>query len=330
MNHQHIDINILDHILDRKHEGISERLGLWLILTDGEHDPHATQTEKPYGLRGEQAFLWEFNARKLTRYLSEVKKGVVPQTLWLHSEVGHTQDAKKELVSVLDFERSEDVFNTVKPTSLIRHILQIATDKDSIILDSFAGSGTTAHAVLALNKEDGGNRRFVLIECEDYVDSITAERVRRVIRGVPSAKDASLREGLGGTFSYFRLGKPMRQESLLDGSNLPDYEKLASYLFFTATGEEFAPDLVRRDRWFIGSSRLYDVFLIYDADVDALKDMALTLDVARKLPRTKRSKLVFAPTKYVEPELLHRYRITFQQLPFQIYEAVGQSSAGAG
>ena len=267
---------------------------------------------------------------RLKRYLSEVKKGVVPQTLWLHSEVGHTQDAKKELVSVLDFERSEDVFNTVKPTSLIRHILQIATDKDSIILDSFAGSGTTAHAVLALNKEDGGNRRFVLIEREDYVDSITAERVRRVIKGVPSAKDASLREGLGGTFSYFKLGKPMRQESLLDGSNLPDYEKLASYLFFTATGEEFAPDQVRRDRWFIGRSRLYDVYLIYDADVETLKDMALTLDVARKLPRTKRSKLVFAPTKYVEPELLHRYRITFQQLPFQIYEAVGRSGTGTG
>ena len=266
---------------------------------------------------------------RLKRYLSEVKKGVVPQTLWLHSEVGHTQDAKKELVSVLDFERSEDVFNTVKPTSLIRHILQIATDEDSIILDSFAGSGTTAHAVLALNKEDGGNRRFVLIECEDYVDSITAERVRRVIKGVPSAKDEALRAGLGGTFSYFKLGKPMRQESLLDGSNLPDYEKLASYLFFTATGEEFAPEQLRRDRWFIGTSRLYDVYLIYDADVDTLKDMALTLDVARKLPRTKRSKLVFAPTKYVEPELLHRYRITFQQLPFQIYEAVGQSSAGA-
>ena len=267
---------------------------------------------------------------RLKRYLSEVKKGVVPQTLWLHSEVGHTQDAKKELISVLDFERSEDVFNTVKPTSLIRHILQIATDDDSIILDSFAGSGTTAHAVLALNKEDGGNRRFVLIECEDYVDSITAERVRRVVKGVPSAKDAALKEGLGGTFSYFKLGKPMRQESLLDGSNLPDYEKLASYLFFTATGEEFAPDRVRRDRWFIGRSRLYDVYLIYDADVETLKDMALTLDVARKLPRTKRSKLVFAPTKYVEPGLLHRYRITFQQLPFQIYEAVGRSGADSG
>ena len=264
---------------------------------------------------------------RLKRYLFEVKKGVVPQTLRLHSDVGHTQDAKKELVSVLNFERSEDVFNTVKPTSLVKRILQISADKDSVILDSFAGSGTTAHAVLALNREDGGNRRFVLIECEDYVDSITAERVRRVIRGVPSAKDESLKAGLGGTFSYFKVGRPMRQESLLDGTNFPDYEKLASYVFFTATGEEFAPEQVKREEWFIGSSRHYDVFLIYEADVEKLKDMALTLDVARGLPGPNRDKLVFAPTKYLDQEFLHRYRITFQQLPFQIYEAVDRLSA---
>ena len=125
---------------------------------------------------------------RLKRYLSDVREGVVPQTLWQYADVGHTQEAKKELVSVLNFERSEDVFDTVKPTRLIKRILQIATDKDSIVLDSFAGSGTTAHAVLALNKEDGGNRRFVLIECEKYADSITAERVRRVIKGVPTSK----------------------------------------------------------------------------------------------------------------------------------------------
>ena len=259
---------------------------------------------------------------RLKRYLSEVKGGVVPQTLWFHSDVGHTQYAKKELVSVLNFERSEDVFNTVKPTGLIHRILKIATDKDSIILDSFAGSGTTAHAVLALDKEDGGNRRFVLVECEDYADSITAERVRRVIEGVPSAKDEALKAGLGGTFSYFKVGQPMRQESLLDGSNLPDYEKLAAYVFFTATGEEFEPSMLDKNTWFIGSSRLFDVFLIYEADVEKLKDMALTLDVARRLPHAKRNKLVFAPTKYLDPEFLHQYRITFQQLPFQIYDTV--------
>jgi len=264
---------------------------------------------------------------RLKRYLSEVKKGVVPQTLWLHADVGHTQDAKKELVSVLDFEKSEDVFNTVKPTSLISRVLQIATDKDSIILDSFAGSGTTAHAVLALNREDGGSRRFVLVECEDYVNSITAERVRRVVKGVPKAKDPALKAGLGGTFSYFKLGEPMRQESLLDGSHLPEYEALASYVFFTATGEEFEPGQMKRDQWFIGRSRLYDVYLIYENDLEKLKNMALTLDVAREFPRSQRNKLVFAPTKYLDSEFLHQFRITFQQLPFQIYETFDNLTA---
>ena len=259
---------------------------------------------------------------RLKRFLSEVRSGVVPQTLWRHADVGHTQAAKRELVSILNFERSEDVFNTVKPTTLIDRVLRIATDKDSIVLDSFAGSGTTGHAVLALNNKDGGDRRFILVECEDYADTVTAERVRRVVKGVPSAKDESLREGLGGTFSYFKLGKPMRKESMLERGKLPSYERLAAYIFFTATGEEFDAAKMRPERHFIGRSRNYDVFLIYTDDFEQLKDMALTMDVARKLSRAKRPKLVFAPTKYLDREFLHQYGITFQQLPFEIYETV--------
>ena len=259
---------------------------------------------------------------RLKRFLTDVRKGVVPQTLWLHTDVGNTQEAKKELVSTLQFERSEDVFNTVKPSRLIRRILQIASDPDSIILDSFAGSGTTAHAVLAQNKEDGGDRRFILVECEDYADTVTAERVRRVIQGVPSAKDEALKNGLGGTFSYFELGRPMRQESLLDGSNLPPWEKLASYIFFTATGQEFDPAETNRETGFVGGTASHDVFLFYEPDVEKLKDLALSLDMARDLPDGSRRKLVFAPTKYLDREFLHKYRIDFQQLPFQIYEAI--------
>ena len=255
-------------------------------------------------------------------FLSEVKQGRVPQTLWTWQEVGTTQDSKREIVSILDFDTSGDVFITPKPSSLLRHILHIATDKDSIVLDSFAGSGTTAHAVLALNKEDGGNRRFILVECEDYVDTITAERVRRVIKGVPKAKDDALRQGLGGTFSYFKLGKALRKESMLERGKLPSYERPAAYIFFTATGEEFDAGKVRRERWFIGRSRHYDVYLIYTDDFEQLKDMALTLPIARKLSRAKRDRLVFAPTKYVDGEFLHQQRITFQQLPFEIYETV--------
>ena len=260
----------------------------------------------------------------LKRFLSEAQPGLTPNTWWDYKFAGHNKEATLELKSLHD---GTAPFDTPKPVRLLKRIFQIATDKDSIVLDSFAGSGTTAHAVLALNKEDGGNRRFVLVECEDYVDSITAERVRRVIKGVPSSKNAELKAGLGGTFSYFKLGEPMRQESLLDGSNLPTYESLASYIFFTATGEEFEPKKMKRDRWFIGRSRLYDVFLIYEDNIDKLKDMALTLDVARKLPKGKRNKLVFAPTKYLDSEFLHQYRLTFQQLPFQIYETFDKLTA---
>ena len=97
-----------------------------------------------------------------------------------------------------------------KAVALISDLLRIgAPGPEDIVLDSFAGSGTTAQAVLALNKEDGGNRRFILVECEDYADTITAERVRRVINGVPGARDKALREGLGGSFTYCALGDPL-------------------------------------------------------------------------------------------------------------------------
>ena len=229
------------------------------------------------------------------------------------------------------FSPKKRAFEFPKPSQLIREIISFAADKDSIVLDSFAGSGTTAHAVLALNKEDGGNRRFVLIECEDYADSITAERVRRVIKGVPSAKEANLKAGLGGSFSYFELGSPMQQESLLAGRDLPDYEALAGYVFFTATGEQFDPRKIDRDTGFIGRSRRGDVYLIYEADRERIKDLALTLDYARSLPKPKGiRRLVFAPTKYLDQEFLEQYRITFCQLPFQIYQAIDALADGTG
>ena len=248
----------------------------------------------------------------------------------------HVDDYKAKLGSVIQgidsrrganeiggiFPDNRQIFKNPKPSTLIRELVSFATNPDSIVLDSFAGSGTTAHAVLAQNREDGGNRRFILVECEDYADTITAERVRRVIKGVPSAKDDALKAGLGGAFSYFELGSPMRQESLLDGSHLPSWEKLASYIFFTATGQEFDPAEFNTDTGFVGRTETHDVFLFYEPDVERLKNLALSLPMARALPAGSRRKLVFAPTKYLDRDFLHRYRIDFQQLPFQIYEAI--------
>ena len=103
---------------------------------------------------------------RIKRFLCEVKQGVVPQTLWKYEEVGHTQEAKEELLRFVAFEQTENVLNSVKPSRLIRKILKIATrvDKNDLVLDFFAGSGTTGQAVLSQNREDNGNRRFILVQ----------------------------------------------------------------------------------------------------------------------------------------------------------------------
>ena len=256
----------------------------------------------------------------------------------------YVRDYKTKLASVFEldgragandlkeiFPNPGKVFDHPKPRLFVQEILSFLTDPESIVLDSFAGSGTTGHAVLALNREDGGTRRFVLVECEDYADSITAERVRRVMKGIPSAKDANLKAGLGGSFSYFELGAPMQQESLLSGRDLPDFEALAGYVFFTASGEQFDPRKISRETHFIGTSRRGDVYLIYEPDRERIKDLALTLDFARSLPKPKATnRLVFAPTKYLDQEFLDLYRITFCQLPFQIYQAIDALADGTG
>ena len=266
---------------------------------------------------------------RLKRYISDVRKGVVPQTLWLHKDVGHTQEAKRELVSILDFERSEDVFNTVKPTRLLERILQIATDEDSIILDSFAGSGTTAHAVLALNKEDGGNRKFILVECEDYADGITAERVRRVIQGVPTAKDAALREGLGGSFTYCTLGEPLDAEAMLTGEALPDRPALSAWLLHTASGisagsSDLAPQ--NGDGLFYASGTT-DYYLLYESDLDWLRsnEAIFNEERAKRIEAANRERgrkaVVFGPGKYIGQRDLTRMGITFCQLPYELHRA---------
>lgn len=116
-------------------------------------------------------------------YLAD-QQGLSPSSLWADLEAtGHTRNAKYELKRIFSEVDTAELFSTPKPTKLLNRILQVIGNKGAIVLDSFAGSGTTAHAVLEANKRDGGNRRFILVEMEDYADRLTAERVRRVITG---------------------------------------------------------------------------------------------------------------------------------------------------
>ncbi len=201
-------------------------------------------------------------------------------------------------------------------------------DEDAIILDSFAGSGSTAHAVLDLNREDGGNRKFVLIECEDYADTITAERVRRVISGVPDARDAALSEGLGGSFTYCTLGKPIEVETMLTGEALPSYAALAANLLYTTSGVSVGTDTLeaRNEDGLFHSDDENDYYLLYKPDLEWLRSDAsiLNLERAERIRDTSRETgrkaIVYAAGNYIGQRELTQMGIIFCQLPDALHE----------
>ncbi len=217
-----------------------------------------------------------------------------------------------------------DKFPYPKPSLLIKELISLCTQGEDIILDSFAGSGTTAHAVLARNKEDGGNRKFILVECEDYADSITAERVRRVINGVENAKDKNLKKGLGGAFTYCTLGPPIDEENMLTGENLPTYNDLAHYIAYTATGKAL-PTLNRRKGGYFGETETHLFYLIYEPDIPFLESEAAALTeehaqrIAKRCKETHKNAYVYAPQKFISQKALTDMGITFCQLPYNIH-----------
>ncbi|UTV31691.1 site-specific DNA-methyltransferase [Bacillus altitudinis] len=217
-------------------------------------------------------------------------------------------------------------FDTPKSTDLIKRLIKFAVMKDeALILDSFAGSGTTGHAVLEYNKEEGTNHKFILVEMEEYANELTAERMRRVIKGVPKAKSKELREGLGGSFSYFELGEAIEFDKILSGESLPSFESLSRYLFYIATGKEFKPEVVDEENHYIGSTDKHDLYLFYKPDLDYLKTTSLNLDKAEKIVSYKpnKSRIVFAPMKFLDEEYLDKYNIRFAKLPYEIYSIKG-------
>ena len=216
-----------------------------------------------------------------------------------------------------------------KHEELVRRIVRWLTDHDDIVLDSFAGSGTTAHAVLALNQEDGGNRKFILVECEDYADTITAERVRRVINGVPDARDTALRVGLSGSFTYCTLGAPIEVEGMLTGGALPEYSALAAYLLHTSAGLSAGASTLtpQNDDGLFYCSDTTNYHLLYEPDLDYLRNNGgmLNEERARRIgtlsEKDGRKAVVFGPGKYIGQRELTSLGITFCQLPYEIHKA---------
>ena len=239
------------------------------------------------------------------------------RSMWMDKDINH-EVGKEALTEIF----SESPFPHPKSPAVMERLIRLACGKGGIVLDSFAGSGTTAHAVLALNAEDGGNRRFILAECEDYADAITAERVRRVIKGVPNARDEKLRKGLGGSFVYCELAEALDEETLIT-NGLPSYEALAEYLAYTATGERTGKIRKGAD-WFFGEVGGLRMHLIYKPDRAFLRSNAagLTEELAEKIGLSAKNKgrsaVVFAPCKYVSRPMLSDSGVEFSQLPYAL------------
>lgn len=263
------------------------------------------------------------NIPAVKRFLTEVKQGLVPQTLWTYQEVGHSQEAKKELVSIMNFPDSASVFITPKPVRLIKRILAIATDKDSIVLDSFAGSGTTGHAVLDLNKSDGGTRRFILAEMDsDICKTITAKRLRQITSGYSASKAGDKEEeieGLGSGFRYCSLGTTLFDEEGAIRKEV-EFRELAAHVFFVETGEPLQAALSPPSP-FLDVHNGSAIYLLYNGilgDKTPQGGNVLTRTVLSELPPHDGPKVIYGTSCRIGEDRLRAERITFKQIPYEV------------
>lgn len=238
-------------------------------------------------------------------YLDE-RGAAKPTTLWDFKDV-NSERGTEVFIKYLGFKKED--FPNPKPVGTIQRILQIATTTDDIILDSFAGSGTTAHAVLNMNKADGGHRKFILVEMMDYADSITAERVKRVIRGYGKGKNAV--EGTGGNFSFYDLGEPLLHGDMLNEN--VGVEKIREYVYFTDTKASL-PEPRPDEPYFMGVHVGSAYYFYYE------KQAVTTLN--REFLHTVKTKadayVIYADLCTLSEAELEKYHITFKKIPRDI------------
>ena len=201
-------------------------------------------------------------------------------------------------------------FDTEKNVLLIERIIKWITKDGDVILDSFAGSGTTAHAVLNANNEDKGHRRFVLVEMERYADTTTAERVKRVINGY--GKDKNAVEGTGGNFSYYELGERL----LLPDGNLNESigtDKIRDYIWYTETKKP-AVNQQNGNPYFLGENNHTAYYFYYEPDQMCVLDYAFLSTI----PEKAENYLIYADRCALSESDLLRFGITFKKIPRDI------------
>lgn len=307
---------------------------VWSCTSD-EHAKNEAEKRLWWGKKGTA----KVPAKK--NFLSGIQQGIMPTTLLRYQDVGHTHEATQALIEILPA-----VKMTPKPPRLVQHLALIASDPGDLILDSFAGSGTTGHAVLQLNSqtppvgtgstpslfsgEDGDGvepvptqalrgRRFILVEMEPKIArEITAERVKRVAQGYTKAKGEKV-EGLGGGFRFCELGEPLFDQHGQIRASVT-FADLARHVYFTETGEPLPRERVSKSP-LIGECRGLGVYLLFNGilgDKSASGGNILTRAVLAKLPKLDGPKVIYASGCLLGRERLQAERITFRQTPYEI------------
>lgn len=259
--------------------------------------------------------------RDLLSEEKEVRKSINDLLL----DWGDNQESDKEIKGLFPDVAGAKVFDYPKPSKLIKNLIKSLFSENEIVLDSFAGSGTTAQAVLELNREDGGNRKFILVQLPEkinedkpaykmgfrFVHEITRERVKRVI------EKGKIEVG----FSYMKLGTQIDADSILSGS-LPTYKEFAKYVYYLATGKTMDNERAISEKdYFVGRISGKSIYLIYAKDQEKLKNLAITLDWAEKVNKKDNGKkITYAPACFLDEEFLEIFNVQFVSIPYNLFE----------
>ena len=231
------------------------------------------------------------------------KRTSISHVLSVISNLGSTQNMSSELAT------RGIKFDFPKPTALIQYLLGFYCEEDSIVLDSFAGSGTTAHAVLNMNKADGGNRQFIIVEMMDYAEDITAKRAKCVIKGYGEGKNAV--EGTGGNFSFYDLGEPLLMGDCLNEAVAP--EKIREYIWFMETKQPYAPPS-GGNPYYLGKHNSTGYYFYYEPQRVTVLDYAFLSTITEKADGT----VIYADRCAINEDKLAKMGVTFKKIPRDI------------
>lgn len=244
---------------------------------------------------------------------------LAPNTILPKSKVGDVLQGRAEVTQIFGFAK----FEHPKPTSLIKYLIGLKGDASSVILDSFAGSGSTMHAVIDQNnlETESGNRRCITIQMKEdseadpdknICQNITRERVKIAIE----------KYGYNSGFKYFKVGTAIDPEKMLEGQ-LPTYEQFAKYIYYLGTGEHLADaHNINAEKHFVGTHGAKSFYLIYEQDLESLTRLALNLSIAEDIVNHSPNKrrLIYAPACFLDSDYMEEKQIEFVSIPYNLFE----------